>query len=640
MKQNLNILGSIQKKIYLAVFSVFMLSIPTTVFGEINGSVAVTLVYTNGDTADYWPVSLKIYQDTSQTPYKEIESVTGNPFNITSLPINHQYKIVAYADSMYSSVSYVNLQQSHQDVIMKIPLPGGIRINAFYNDGITPIANATVFIKSAQDNKTWAHSYTNTDGESLRFWIQPTTYQDDHYITEIRIGNHLSYSESPIYLRPGTAQEAKIITNWPPIVNSLITVKIFNQQSHTVGLSDGKFTVNLFDSNGNEIANSPVTSRGEAYFSNIKVGDYTFKAMKTDDGSEWANTTIAEDGSITNVHIIPIKNNTETHTPSPTSTSQKSKTDCNCIVFRLDNIQDYWLDDVQIKIIDSFVSKDIGITAGIIGNTFGNDTKIISYLKSETNTGNIDAAINGWNFEDFTTLTKNQQTDLLRESRSKISHIIGISPIVFIPPYGKANNDTLYAMGDNNVTVISGSELQIPQDLAGKISSYPTSVFPNIVTQNNNQSTVNDKMLSSIDNSIQTNGYAIISLNFQDYAMTNGTIKIDTPDMEKIQNLEKIIDEIRNRGYQISTIKKLSSLSENQNSTVSSIYKWSQNETSDSEFINSLKSHITDIILNNHNFTKIPNWVKHNAVSYENGQISEKEFLDIIRYLISTNIIK
>ncbi|MDE1843118.1 MAG: polysaccharide deacetylase family protein [Thaumarchaeota archaeon] len=619
-------------------FSVFMFSIPIAVFGEINGSIAVTLIYTNGDTADYWPVSLKIYQDTNQTPYKEIESVTGNPFNIISLPINHQYKIVAYANGMYSSVSYVNLQQSHQDVTMKMPLPGGMRINVFYNDGITPIANATVSIKSAQDNKTWAQSYTNTNGESLRFWIQPTTYQDDRYIVEIHIGNHLSYSESPVYLRPGTAQETKIITNWPPMINSLITAKIFNQQLHPVGPSDGKFTVNLFDNSGREIANSPVTSRGEAYFSNIKVGDYTFKVMKTDDNSEWASTTITEDGTITNVQIIPIKNNTEIHYPS--TIAPKSKIGCNCIAFRLDNIQDYWLDDVQIKIIDSFVSRDIGITTGIIGNTFGNDTKIVSYLKSETYTGNIDTAINGWNFEDFTTLTKNQQADLLQESRSKISNITGINPIVFIPPYGKANNDTLHAMADNNITIISGSELQIPQDLVDKVSSYPASVFPSILTQDINQSMVNDKMLSSIDNSIQTNGYAIVALNFQDYAMTNGTIKIDTPDMERIQNLEKIVDNARNKGYQIITINKLASLFLNQNSTESSIYKWSQNEISNAEFIDSLKSHVVDLIPDNHNFTKIPNWAKHNAVFYDDGQISEKEFLDIIRYLIGINIIE
>ena len=63
------------------------------VYGETMGSIAITLVYTNGDTADYWPVSLKIYQDFNTTPYKEIVSLSGNPFNIVSLPVGHKYKI-------------------------------------------------------------------------------------------------------------------------------------------------------------------------------------------------------------------------------------------------------------------------------------------------------------------------------------------------------------------------------------------------------------------------------------------------------------------------------------------------------------------------------------------------------------------
>src|ERR1051326_2164340 len=194
-----NLIGSIQSEKFVLILPLLFFLIPIPSFADDSGSIAVTLTYTNGDTADYWPVSLKIYQDTSQTPYKEIESITGNPFNIVSLPIDHQYKIVTYANSMYSSVTYVNLQQPHQDVTIKLPIPGGMRINAFYNDGLTPITNATVYVRDAQINKTWAHSATNANGDSLRFWIEPTTSPGDHYIVDIRIGDHLVYSTSPVY---------------------------------------------------------------------------------------------------------------------------------------------------------------------------------------------------------------------------------------------------------------------------------------------------------------------------------------------------------------------------------------------------------------------------------------------------------
>ncbi|MGI0059318.1 MAG: hypothetical protein ACREBJ_06075, partial [Nitrosotalea sp.] len=301
---------------FLPALSLLFL-IPVPSFADTTGSIAVTLAYTNGDTADYWPVSLTIYQDSSQTPYKVIESLTGNPFNIVSLPIGHQYKIVAYANSMYSSVAYVDLEQPQQAITIKLPLSGGMRINAFYNDGVTPITNATVYVRASLDNKTWGHSITNVDGNSLRFWIEPTTSAGDHYIVDIHIGDHLVYSDSPVYLRPGIAQEIKVTTSWPPIVNSLVTVNVLNSQSHPVSTTDGKFSVNLFDSNGNMVSNSPVTSRGVATFSNLKVGDYTFKVTKTGDNSTWASASVTEDGTNTIFQVMQSQNITSTTTVPP-----------------------------------------------------------------------------------------------------------------------------------------------------------------------------------------------------------------------------------------------------------------------------------------------------------------------------------
>ncbi|MGI0017329.1 MAG: polysaccharide deacetylase family protein, partial [Nitrosotalea sp.] len=626
--------------------------VPVMVFADTSGSIAVTLTYTNGDTADYWPVALKIYQDSTQTPYKVIESITGNPFNIVSLPINHQYKIVAYANSMYSSVTYVNLQQSHQDVTINLPLPGGMRINTFYNDGVTPIVNATVYVRAAQDNKTWGHSPTNANGDSLRFWIEPTTAPDDHYIVDVHIGNHLVYSDSPVYLRPGIGQEIKITTNWPPVVNSLVTVKVLNIQSHPVTSLDGKFSVSLYDSSGNKITDSPVTSRGEAYFSNLKVGDYTLKVIKTDDNSEWATASMTENGLLTTFQILPtlktpVTNSTGPSTVppivSPTVTpvppvSKPPMPTCNCVAFRLDNVQDYWLDNVQTKVIDSFDSKDAGITVGTIGKAFGNDSKLVSYLESKTQTGNIDIAINGWSFEDFTTFTKDQQSQLLQESKAKISSLLGISPLVFMPPYEKTNDDTFYAMVDNNIRIISSSStLKIPQNLTEKIQSYPTSVFSGVLSQNTNQSMLNAKIMSSIQDSIQNNGYAIVAISFQDFAQNNGTVKINAPDIDKIQNLQSLIDNIRDNGYQITTISKISSSFKTPAPWASSTQQWLQDKTPTSEYLKTVKSMINNT--SSSDFTTIPSWVKHNARLQSSGVISDDEFLNAIKYLVDIHAI-
>jgi len=589
---------------------------------------------------------LKIYQDTSQTPYKEIESITGNPFNIVSLPIDHQYKIVTYANSMYSSVTYVNLQQPHQDVTIKLPIPGGMRINAFYNDGLTPITNATVYVRDAQINKTWAHSATNANGDSLRFWIEPTTSPGDHYIVDIRIGDHLVYSTSPVYLRPGISQEVKVTTNWPPVVNSLVTVTVFSSQSHAVVPSDGKFLVSLFDSAGNKISDSPVTPRGDAYFSNLKVGDYIFKVTRTDDNSEWATANITEDGTITAIKIQqktqPVTSTGPSITPPivlPANNQAPPKlvSSCNCVAFRLDNVQDYWLDDVQIKMIDSFDSKGAGITVGIIGKAFGNDTKLVDYLKSKTS--NLDIAINGWSFEDYTTLTEDQQANLLQQSETKISSILGVTPAVFIPPYGKTNNDTLYAASSNNIRIISGSSVITPLDLTENIHSYPANIFSGVLAQDTNQSMLNEKIMSNIKDTIHASGYAIVTLNFQYYAQNNGTVKTDVPDMEKIQDLQSLIDNIENSGYQITTISEMPNLFKSQAQWTTSVHRWSEDKISDIDLLKSLvqQGAIQDT---DSSITTIPSWVKHNAKFHASGQISDDEFLNAIQYLVKIHVIK
>ncbi|TRZ79869.1 MAG: hypothetical protein D4R90_02835 [Nitrosopumilales archaeon] len=549
--------------IALIVISSITILVTIPAYGDTMGSVAVTLTYTNGDTADYWPVSLKIYQDFDKTPYKEIVSLSGNPFNIVSLPVGHQYKIVAYTNDEYSSTEYVNLQQSHQDITIKLPLSGGMRVNVVYNDGLTPISNSTVFVKS-QNNKIWSHSSTDPNGKTMRFWLEPTVLENDHYIVDVKIGNNLTYTQSPIFLRPGVSQEIKVVTSWPPLINSLITINVMDLQLHKVLPSQGKFIVNLLDENQNKIAESPVTSRGQAYFSNLKVGEYVLQVIRMDDNSEWSTSRIVMDGSILSFEIVENQKNISPQpvvpsTPQPV-VPKFNVTNCNCVVFRLDNVQDYWLDNVQAKVIDTFYKNNASLTIGIIGGDFGSDTKLKESIKPKVQSGVIDVGINGWNFEDFTTSNETQQAQLLQYSKNKISEIFGIAPSVFIPPYGKFNNDTFYAMMDNRIYFISGNlESLNPPSGANKIYYYPPTVFTGTSSQGNTtKSITNDMILADIQKNVKAKGYAMVTINFQDYAQNNGTVKINMPDSEKILKLQSLIDDIRNNGYRIVTVKEIS----------------------------------------------------------------------------------
>ncbi len=261
---------------------------------EKNGRLALNIYYMSGEKAGYYSTSLKVYQDFSSNPFEEIESISENPYTI-SLPLDHNYKIEVYVNGQFAAVNYAYLSESQQSLDFKIPFPGGMRITVLYNDGLTPIPGATVSIAS-KDNTTWATGITDENGQMLRQWIEPTIVRDDYYIATITIG-HLSYTESPIYLQPGYAQEFKIKSPWPPIIDSLITVKLYDGQSKIISKSDGNYVVNLYDSNQKKVMSSSINFRGDAYFYNLRVGDYTLVAMDQDNGVKLAQKNVTLDGN-------------------------------------------------------------------------------------------------------------------------------------------------------------------------------------------------------------------------------------------------------------------------------------------------------------------------------------------------------
>ena len=267
------------------------------------GSITVTLAYVGGDRAYSSTMALKVYQDMNQTVYRDMESIPENPFNITSLPLGHNYKIEVYANGMFSNVGYVDLQKTSQTLTLNLPLPGGLQPSIFYNDGYTPIFNATVNVRS-QDNKTWATSFTDSHGTTLRFWLEPSILENNYFIVDVHLSPHISYSFMPVSLHPGSLQDIKIVTPWPPRVEDLFTVHLYDGQSSMSPPEKGNFVVYLYDSNGNIVGQSSINYRGEANFSNLKVGDYVIKAIDAKSNMEWGESNIVIDGTKTNFAIF------------------------------------------------------------------------------------------------------------------------------------------------------------------------------------------------------------------------------------------------------------------------------------------------------------------------------------------------
>lgn len=274
----------------------------TVVSDAPTGTVAVNMKYPNGDRVEYNLVSMRVYQDSNPVPYRQIDSITGNPFDMTLLPLGHRYKIETYVEGMLSNTDYVDLENKQQELDMGIPNGGSIRVTALYHDGQTPLANATVTVKS-QDNKTRDSGVTDPDGQTVRFYLASTNVDDNYYNINVKVSEHLSYSYQSVSLPANNAQEIKIVTPWPSLIDSLFVVKAYNQ-TQLLTSSNGNYTIALFDYSGNQVSESRINIHGDAYFWNLKVGDYVFKVISGINARELGISKVTLDGSKTNFNIM------------------------------------------------------------------------------------------------------------------------------------------------------------------------------------------------------------------------------------------------------------------------------------------------------------------------------------------------
>ena len=135
----------------------------------------------------------------------------------------------------------------------------------------------------------------------------------------------------------------------------------------------------------------------------------------------------------------------------PTSFSNTEKTDsnlCNCVIFRLDGVQDYYTQYAQMTIMNLFLNKSQSLTLGLIANNIGNDTMVVDKILEGYKNGLFELSVHGWNFTDYSKLSEKEQESALLRANEKIGILFGQTSNVFIPPYGNYNKHTLTVMGN------------------------------------------------------------------------------------------------------------------------------------------------------------------------------------------------
>jgi peptidoglycan/xylan/chitin deacetylase (PgdA/CDA1 family) len=291
----------------------------------------------------------------------------------------------------------------------------------------------------------------------------------------------------------------------------------------------------------------------------------------------------------------------EINTESPTEI-----TSCNCVAFRLDDIQDYWINDVQIEIMEIFNERGIPITIGIIGSEIGEDTQIVSYINQSIPSNLLEIANHGWKHEDFTEYDKKTQSHLIKNTNEQLQNIFGVTSTVFIPPYNEYNNDTISAMNENGITHFSSSTIiaNPPYPMIdAQLYSFPTGASTGELYLETSLFTgINHKLtLSQIQNNISEYGFAVVMMHPQEFSVIEGEEHLNQINWNQIRELELLLDRIKIEGLDLVPISKI------------------------------------DFDLDD--TPKLPPWVQQISQWWSEGRISDKEYASGIKFYQDNGII-
>ena len=645
-------------KYFLLIFTIMLFPV-LSVYAETN-NVELLVVDGNEDQINPWGLHIEIYeQNNKEKPIMVLEQ-PPNP-SYVSLE-NGVYSIKVYRHDMFVGYVTPTIDKSVDKVRIPILDLGGVLFQVRYNDN-KPIQGALVEIFSHKGTK-WAEDVTGNDGRTERFWLQIPSRINEYYSVKISLSDEVSYNISRFVFSKGYNDEV-IITPWKSIVDDRTKIQLFKNIRQPISNYDGTFIVELYDSNNEKIIETKTNSRGEASFSNLPVGFYFLRVLElpSDNFSEptiWAIKRILIHNALNDIKII-LEEEEFYRSSLDTNSKQIESPDetCNCVAFRLDNVQDFYLADVQKELINLFLRKQAPLTVGIIGKNFGSDTELINFLKTSLSEHkNLLSVSNHGGTTDITTSSEDEQLQLIDNTNNIIYNFLGEKPTVFIPPFGNYNKDTISALEKLNVKYISSVSSfdtdPYPFDNE-EVLRFPSTASTGYIEQGRAWYGIPaNQTMRDIKYSIRDYGFAVVLLHPHEYSKRSGWDFGNDIDITQYYELHELIDEVREFGLKIVLIENIdreallfsgTSVPKWFKTTVS---WWTDDKITDRDFIDSIEYLINKKIIRvpqvdikiTYYSEKVPLIFKNNAKLWIQEKISDKEFIDEVEVLVKQGIIK
>jgi peptidoglycan/xylan/chitin deacetylase (PgdA/CDA1 family) len=124
------------------------------------------------------------------------------------------------------------------------------------------------------------------------------------------------------------------------------------------------------------------------------------------------------------------------------------------VIFRLDDVGFGSL-NALLEIMDVFLMKNQSLSLGLVMGSVDRDAQLVKKIVCGRNRGIFELALHGWDHADYAELNEKEQGYSLLRSSQKMQNLFGLSSNTLIPPYNSFNNNTLRAMKNADIKIIS-----------------------------------------------------------------------------------------------------------------------------------------------------------------------------------------
>lgn len=191
--------------------------------------------------------------------------------------------------------------------------------------------------------------------------------------------------------------------------------------------------------------------------------------------------------------------------------------------------------------------------------------RLLNDAKSNNRKNNqfkIEIANHGWQHEDFSRLSLQEQSQLMRKSNEKIHRMLGISPSTFIAPFNKINNYTYQAAAENGMNIVSSDPQRDPPtiyriapDSKGMYHLPYTAITAHVDENQISWDPISlDKIERAISHSIKIYRYAVIEMHPQEFVINDNITGNYMVNENHLHDIEKLIQWLHLQNIKIITM--------------------------------------------------------------------------------------